>query len=286
MGAFADSLFSALMSWVRALVNDLWTMFSSDRTTILEFLGKHWVVIALVLLAVGLTVDELIWFVRWQPYRLWAQRLRHLTGRDSQKEDEELGPAHAAKLPNLPRDPVKPSERAAASQRMGSGDSSLSDAQLGAYPGMRYDDRAPSIDSMASRDTQRYSAIHSEGPGAAEVARRRDEIDAWNLQMQEEARQAGEAEKARLAQEKYEREMAEYRRKRAQYALDMAEYQRKKAEYDAQMAQRGLSPEPSAAQTIDTREETMPEPSQQSPRRRAARAAAKEGVSPSSDEEA
>ena len=50
MGTIADSLFNALMSWVRALVSSLWALVSSEQTTMLEFLGKNWIMIALVLI--------------------------------------------------------------------------------------------------------------------------------------------------------------------------------------------------------------------------------------------
>jgi hypothetical protein len=123
-----------------------------------------------------------------------------------------------------------------------------------AYPGMRFDSKAP--EEMDG--TQRYGAVTQEGPGAAEVQRRRAEIEAWQLQMQEEARaraeaeraqreaqqaeqtrlarQAYEEEQARLAQQEYERQMAEYERQKAQYERDLAEYERKKAEYEAELA--------------------------------------------------
>ncbi len=78
MGTLADSLFTVLMSWVRALVNAIWALFSSDHTTILEFLGRHWLGIALVIIAVGLVVDWLVWLLRWRPYHLFAMRVRRL----------------------------------------------------------------------------------------------------------------------------------------------------------------------------------------------------------------
>lgn len=131
------------------------------------------------------------------------------------------------------------------------------------YPGMRYDDARSTAEIQAQQDTQmdgtrRYAAVHAEGPGAAEVMRRRAEIDAWQEQMREEARQkaeaeraarlaqaererraaqeAYEAEQARLAQAEYERQLAEYERQRAQYERDLAQYEREKAEYEAAMA--------------------------------------------------
>ena len=81
MGTIADSLFTVLMSWVRALVNAIWALFSSDGTTLLGFLGKHWIAIALVIIAVGLVVDRLVWLIRWRPYHLLAMRVRRLPSR-------------------------------------------------------------------------------------------------------------------------------------------------------------------------------------------------------------
>ena len=104
-------------------------------------------------------------------------------------------------------------------------------------------------------ETQRYSAVRAEGPGAAEVERRRAEIDAWQQQMQEEARQKAEAEQQRIAQQKaYEAEQqriaqqkayeAEQQRIAQQKAYEEAqrqkaqvEYQRQLAEYERQKAQ-------------------------------------------------
>ena len=40
MGTLADSLFNLLMGWVRALVNAIWALFTTDHTTLLEFLGQ------------------------------------------------------------------------------------------------------------------------------------------------------------------------------------------------------------------------------------------------------
>ena len=269
MGTFADSLFTVLMSWVRALVNAIWAIFSSDNTTVLEFLGKNWMAIALVIIAGGLVIDWIIWLLRWQPYHLWAQNLRRLL-RIEEPENEETAPAraHAAAMPQRKREfseerlnqtrEIEPFAPDYAVLGEAEEDAVLEQAQSTpdeyAYPGMRYDSVAQ--EEMSS--TQRYGAVTQEGPGAAEVARRRAEIDAWQLHMQEEARaraeaerarreaehseqarlarEAYEAEQARLAQAQYERQLAEYERQKAQYELELAEYERQKAEYEAQLA--------------------------------------------------
>ncbi|HIS94521.1 MAG TPA: hypothetical protein IAC19_01980 [Candidatus Ventricola gallistercoris] len=275
MGTFADSLFTVLLGWVRALVDSLWAILSADHTTILEFLGKNWLVIALCIIAAGLVIDWLVWLVRWQPYHLWALRVRRLLRLPPPDEDGEGAKAHAATAPQrtqahaavAPREeswlpleqPVIDETQAQDVMRQAE---SVPDETLGAYPGMRYG--AMASPRRDTEGTQRYAAIHSEGPGTAEVTRRRAEIDAWQQQIQEEARaraqaelaareekarqaayeaeqarlaqEAYEAEQARQAQEEYERQMAEYERQKAQYERDLAEYERQKAAYEAELA--------------------------------------------------
>lgn len=265
MGTLADSLFTVLLGWVRALVDSLWAILSADHTTILEFLGKNWLVIAVCIIAAGLVIDWLVWLVRWQPYHLWALRVRRLLHLPPPDEDGKGAKAHAATAPQrtqahaavAPREeswlpleqPVIDETQAQDVMRQAE---SVPDETLGAYPGMRYG--AMASPRRDTEGTQRYAAIHSEGPGTAEVTRRRAEIDAWQQQIQEEARAraqaelaareekarqaqaAYEAEQARQAQEEYERQMAEYERQKAQYERDLAEYERQKAAYEAELA--------------------------------------------------
>ena len=286
MGTLADSLFNLLMGWVRALVNAIWALFTTDHTTLLEFLGKNWVLIVVVILAAGLAIDWLVWLIRWQPYHLWARRARRFlrlpepereekrkkrapSGDETQKmpvayarEDSGAPEEEEEEERWLPLQQPQMDERQA--QEVMQRAQSVPDEELGAYPGMRYGAKA--AEGMA--ETQRYSAVRAEGPGAAEVERRRAEIDAWQQQMQEEARQKAEAEQQRVAQQKaYEAEQqriaqqkayeAEQRRIAQQKAYEaeqqrvaqqkayeeaqrqkaQAEYQRQLAEYERQKAQ-------------------------------------------------
>ena len=297
MGTIADSLFTVLMSWVRALVNAIWALFSSDHTTLLAFLGRHWVAIALGIIVVGLVVDWLVWLIRWRPYHLLAVRLRSMLHIGDPQEDapqEDLSRYAPPQTEPDARDELPPEEDwLPEPPTLGEADErealraaeSVPDEELGQYPGMRYDSNAAYAPPEDMEGTRRYAAVHAEGPGAAEVSRRRAEIDAWQLQMQEEARQRAEAERAareaqaayeaeqqrlaqeayeaeqqrlaqeayeaeqqRLAQEEYEHQLAEYERQKAQYERDLAEYERQKAEYDAAMAQQNTDME--AAQEL------------------------------------
>lgn len=288
MGTLADSLFNVLMSWARALVSAIWALFSSERTTILEFLARNWLGIVIVIIAAGLAIDWLIWLIRWQPYHIWAMRVRRLlhirTPEEIEAEQYDRLAAyeaqHEAYMPPQTQEsdahedhwmpleqPMIDEEEA---QQVMDAAEQVPDETLGQYPGMRYDSRAGAQADMSG--TRRFGAVHAEGPGAAEVNRRRAEIDAWQKQMQEEARQkaqaeraarqaeaerrrieeearaayeaeqarlareAQEAEQARRAQAEYELQLAEYERQKAQYEWELAEYERQKAAYDAAIA--------------------------------------------------
>ncbi len=290
MGTLADSLFNVLMSWVRALVNSIWALFTTDHMTLLEFLGKNWVMLVVIMLAAGLVMDWLVWLVRWKPYHLWARRVRRFLHLPSPEEEEEEERKQRKKAKRQPSAPVEeeqwdesdeeqwlpleqPRLDARQEQEVMRQAESVPDAELGAYPGMKYGVQAAPRENMES--TQRYAAVHSEGPGAAEVERRKAEIAAWQLQMQEEARQKAEAERAAreeeqrriAAQKAYEEEQRriaaqkayeeEQRRAAAQKAyeeeqrriaaqkayedeqarLAQEEYQRQMAEYERQKAQ-------------------------------------------------
>lgn len=292
MGTLADSLFTVLMSWVRALVSALWSLVSSDDMTVLEFIGRNWLMIAVVIIAAGLVLDWVIWLLRWQPYHLWAQRVRRLLRIEEPEEEEEklrARPAVTKKRAPVYEAPVSPAREVPLyvqeeESEMLSRADDVPDSELGAYPGRRYDREHPGM--TADRGTQRFSVLSGEGPGAAEVARRREEIDEYR-RMQEEAAQRAREEAEKRAQEEraareaaerraqeeaawqaqaqYERELEEYERQRAQYERDLAEYERQKAAYDAQMA----------AQTAA--QETIVIPAVQSSRRRRAQQTALSG---------
>ena len=202
MGTIADSLFTVMLSWVRALVNAIWALFSSEDTTLLGFLGRNWVAIALILVAVGLVVDWLVWLLRWRPYHLLALRVRRLLHIGEPEEDEPQEEQSRYAPPQEPETqeeswlPEPPGLSETDEQAAMLAAESVPDETLGQYPGMRYDSQAAYAPPAEMDGTRRYAAVHAEGPGAAEVNRRRAEIDAWQLQMQEEARQRAQAERA------------------------------------------------------------------------------------------
>ena len=89
MGTRAESLFNVQMGWVRALVNGIWGLFTTDHTTLLEFLGKSWIMIVVVILAAGLAIDWLVWLIRWRPYWVWFRKKRIVVDDEDFFADEE-----------------------------------------------------------------------------------------------------------------------------------------------------------------------------------------------------
>ena len=267
MGTLADSLFNLLMGWVRALVNAIWALFTTDHTTLLEFLGKNWVLIVVVILAAGLAIDWLVWLIRWQPYHLWARRARRFlrmpepeqeekrkkrapSGDETQKmpaayaQADSGAPEEEEEEQWLPLQQPQMDERQV--QEVMQRAQSVPDEELGAYPGMRYGAKA--AEGMA--ETQRYSAVRAEGPGAAEVERRRAEIDAWQQQMQEEAERSG-----RALVEQTRRDLQQLETQRRRQAAENAEAARQQALREVQadcdaLRQRAGAKMPQAVDTI------------------------------------
>ena len=275
MGTLADSLFNVLMGWVRALVSSIWALFDTEHTTVLEFLGKNWLTIAVIIIAVGLVMDWLVWLIRWRPYHRAARRMRHMLHLDDE-EEEAPGKARAHAAVRREPEPVMQQETGRVpvpemNKMPEMRTDNIPDAH--AYPGMRYGTQ-PASDAG---ETQRYAAVHSEGPGAAEVERRRAEIDAWRMQMEEEqqaaARQAAyEAEQKRKAQAAYEAEQK--RKTQTAYAAE----QKNIAQPPRAAEQRRKPQTAYAAEQKNTSQ--LPRTSEQRRRPQAVQAAAPSGTQP------
>jgi len=271
MGIAADSLFSVMMSWVRALVSAFWALFSGDRTTALGFLGKNWMVIAAVIIVVGLVIDWLIWLIRWQPYHLWARRLRALLRLDEPDDEEpaKKGRAHAAVMPEKryarPQELERVEEDRLYPDGYGEEDAFLDEDEEERIL-MEARARAEAEQAERSRLEQEARAYEAERARLAKEAYEAEQArlaqeayeaeqarlaqEAYEAEQARLAQEAYEAEQARLAQEEYERQMAEYERQKAQYELELAEYERQKAAYEAQLAAQEMT---AAASTLRRR---------------------------------
>gem|GEM_PF-2679339 len=62
---------------MRALTDAIWRLVESPGpNSIFAGFGTGWLLIALVLIVAGIVIDWVVWMIRWQPYHVWATRLR------------------------------------------------------------------------------------------------------------------------------------------------------------------------------------------------------------------
>ena len=93
MNAFANTLFSILLSWVKSLAQTVWNLVSGGGTGgFLVWLGDHWLPLVVVLCLCGVAVDLLIWLLRWRPDLVWRTKWRHfwakVRGREMRSSDQ------------------------------------------------------------------------------------------------------------------------------------------------------------------------------------------------------
>ena len=251
MGKFTDLLFSILLGWVRALAGLLWEVFTSDRESILGWLGRYWLPVCLVLAAIGLAGDWLIWLIRWRPFSAWSVRAREklrISDESITRMNAEVVGAEAAE--QLMEEPEKKPERRPSREETEAEvlrrAASIPDAKLGEYPGMRFEQEPPSGDTLkyqrpAGREDEQTRYQRELQEYEVKQAQYERDLAEWN-RMQDAEKQA-----------RYEQEMEEYRNKRARYALDMAEYEREMAEYERVHGLQGKEETPADAGPESTR---------------------------------
>ena len=93
MNAFANTLFSLLLSWVKGLVQSVWNIFSGGADGFFVWLGDHWLSLVVVICLLGAAADLLVWLLRWRPDLVWRTKLRRiharLTGRAMGDREEK-----------------------------------------------------------------------------------------------------------------------------------------------------------------------------------------------------
>ena len=74
---YVNAVVNALLGWLRGLANWVLKLFRlAGGTSPLTFLAKNWKGMLIVLLIVGVTVDLLVWLIRWRPHWVWLGKKR------------------------------------------------------------------------------------------------------------------------------------------------------------------------------------------------------------------
>lgn len=77
MNSFAKGLFQLLIGWVRNLTA-LWDGDWTRLDSFFDWVTRHWLFLAVVLILVGSAVDVLLWLLRWRPDIAWRVRWKRL----------------------------------------------------------------------------------------------------------------------------------------------------------------------------------------------------------------
>lgn len=100
MGTLTNSVFQALMGWIRAVALEIWnTLSSPEGTTLMGWVGTHWKELAAGLCAAGMIIDLMVYLFRWQPYRVWRSRRRRRAEQEETPETKTYGTADAQAVP-------------------------------------------------------------------------------------------------------------------------------------------------------------------------------------------
>ena len=86
MSSFSDSILKLLLSGVRGVFNDLWNMLSGNAGSLFGWLGRHWLSLICILLIAGVTIDLLIYLLRWKPQRVWISKFNRLFRRNEEED--------------------------------------------------------------------------------------------------------------------------------------------------------------------------------------------------------
>ena len=91
MGSLANTLFTIMLGWFQGLASGIWSAFTTEKGgSFLRFLGDHWIVIALILCAIGLAADFGVYLLRWRPFEVWKSFFRRRkTGKENSPEEPE-----------------------------------------------------------------------------------------------------------------------------------------------------------------------------------------------------
>ena len=79
MGSVVSALFTLLLGWLKGTAQWLWNLITSDSNGgIIGWMIRNWLPLVILLSIFGITMDFVIYLLRWQPYRAWGRWLTWL----------------------------------------------------------------------------------------------------------------------------------------------------------------------------------------------------------------
>lgn len=114
MGSFANTLFTIMLGWIQAAASAIWSAFTTENGgSFLQWIGRNWIILAVILCVIGMVIDFSIYLLRWRPVRVWKsffRRLRH--GKEEAEEPEQTveTPAPAGRFFKNEDEPARQSD--------------------------------------------------------------------------------------------------------------------------------------------------------------------------------
>ena len=74
---YTNAIVNAMLGWLKGLASWVLRLFNlSGGFSPLKFLADNWLKLLIVLLAVGVALDLLVWLIRWRPHWVWFRKKR------------------------------------------------------------------------------------------------------------------------------------------------------------------------------------------------------------------
>lgn len=75
MNAYADSLLTLCLGWIKTVFRSIFNFFISDQShSFGAWLGDHWLSLVLMLCLAGTLIDFAVYLRRYKPYLLWGKK--------------------------------------------------------------------------------------------------------------------------------------------------------------------------------------------------------------------
>lgn len=72
MNGFVVGFISIVLGWIREVFYFIWQIFSLEKNSFfINLIIDNWILIVILLCAIGLFLDWLVYIVRWKPYYVW-----------------------------------------------------------------------------------------------------------------------------------------------------------------------------------------------------------------------
>ena len=110
---YANAIVNAMLGWLKGLASWVLRLFNlSGGFSPLKFLADNWLKLLIVLLAVGVALDLLVWLIRWRPHWVWFRKKRVIINDKNFFADEKyIDSPEDLKRRSAPRRRTAPAEK-------------------------------------------------------------------------------------------------------------------------------------------------------------------------------